>query len=69
LRSSLAEWRSFSCNQGGNIAFGAMYHRESFVPAPLQLARHEAIGWIDGVVLPTGVSRLITRGAIKGTVT
>src|SRR5580693_4591887 len=61
LSLGLAQWRSFSRNHGGNVAFGAVCGRKSFVPAPLQLASYETIGRIDSVVLPAGVSRLITR--------
>src|ERR1700716_3452793 len=61
LALGLAEWRSSSRDHGGNVAFGAVYRRKRFVPTPLQLSSHEAIGRIDGVVLSTGVGRLITR--------
>ena len=61
LALGLAKWRTFLRNHGGHVAFGAVYRRKRFVPAPLQLASHEAIGRVDSVILPTGVSRLITR--------
>jgi len=35
--------------------------QEAFVPAPLQFAGDKPIIWIDGVILPTGTSCLVTR--------
>src|ERR1700680_2907110 len=48
-----------------DLAFYSVYGLQRLVPAALQLAGHEAIGGIDGVVLPTGMRGLVAR-LLKG---
>jgi hypothetical protein len=44
-----------------DLAFYSVDGLQWLVPAALQLASHQAIGRIDGVVLPTGMSSLVAR--------
>src|ERR1700693_2066593 len=48
-------------DDGSDLAFYCVYGLQRLVPAALQLAGHEAIGGIDGVILPTGMRGLVAR--------
>src|ERR1700674_5257609 len=61
----LAQRRRPARDDGSDLAFYSVYGLQRFVPAALQLAGHEAIGGIDGVVLPTGMRGLVAR-LLKG---
>jgi hypothetical protein len=57
----LTQRRWFPCHDCRDLAFNTLRRQKRFVPAALQLAGHEAIGWIDGIVLLTCMAGLVTR--------
>jgi hypothetical protein len=57
----LGQWRRLPRNNSRDLAFDPVHGIERLVPATLKLAGHEAIGGIDGVVLPTRMAGLVTR--------
>jgi SRSO17 transposase len=44
-----------------DLPFDAVHRLQRLVPAPFKLAGHQAVSWIDGIVLPTGMGGLVTR--------
>ena len=57
----LAQRRWFCCLHRSNFALDLLYGFKRFVPAALQLASHQTVGGIDGVVLPARMGDFITR--------
>src|ERR1700739_1821954 len=57
----LTQRRWFPCHDCRDLAFNTLHRQKRLVPAALQLAGHEAIGWIDGIVLLTCMAGLVTR--------
>ncbi len=51
-------WR-LARDDGSDLAFYSLHGLQGLVPAAFQLAGHQAIGRIDGVVLPTGMCSLV----------
>ena len=48
-------------DDSSDLAFYYVHGLQCLVPAAPKLAGHQAIGGIDGVVLPTGMRGLVTR--------
>ena len=57
----LAQRRRPAREYVSDLAFYFVDGLQCLVPAALQLASHQAIGRIDGVVLPTGMRDLVAR--------
>ncbi len=57
----LAQRRRPACDDGSDFAFYSVHGLQRVVPAALQLAGHQAIVGIDGVVLPTCMRGLVAR--------
>ena len=49
----LTQRRWLPCHDCSDLAFNTLHRLKRLVPAALQLAGHQAIGGIDGIVLPT----------------
>ena len=56
-----AKRRRLFREQRGNVIFDFLLRLKGGVPAALQLASHQPIGWINGVVLPAGMSDIERR--------
>ena len=48
-------------DDGSDFALYSVHGLQSIVPAALQLGGHQAIGGIDGIVLPSGMRDLVPR--------
>jgi hypothetical protein len=57
----LTQRRWFACPDRSDLAFNTLHRQKHLVPAALQLAGHEAIGGVNGIVLLTCMAGLITR--------
>ena len=57
----LAQWRRLFRVERGDLSLDAVHACERHIPAALQLAGDQAIGGIDGVVLPARMSSLEAR--------
>ena len=64
-RSGIAKrWRT-PRDQGRDVTLDLGNRLQGLVPAALQLASDEPVGWIDGIVLPAGMGGLIA-GLLQG---
>jgi hypothetical protein len=57
----LAKWRRTARDQGRDVALDLDDRLQGLVPSALQLAGDEPVGWIDGIVLASGMGGLIAR--------
>src|SRR5262249_7372695 len=65
LALCLTKRRRTPCDQGRDVTLNLGNHLQSLVPAALQLAGDEPIGWINSIVLSTGMGDLIA-GLLQG---
>ena len=56
-----AQWWRPGGDDGSDFAFYSVHGLQCIVPAALQLSGHQAIGGIDGIVLPSGMRGLVPR--------
>ena len=57
----LAQGRRLLRLECGDLAFDPVHRLQRLVPAALQFASHQAIGGIDGIILPAGMRRREAR--------
>ena len=49
------------CEQRGNVVFDSLLRLKSCVPTAFEFSGHQPIGWINGIVLPAGMSDIERR--------